>query len=247
MTLSPAAREWLLALADDELLIGHRHSEWLGLAPFLEEDLAFATIAQDELGHARALYQLLGSMDDLAFRRRPEEYRCAWITELPGHPWESALVRHVLYDTAEEHRWRALLSSTVPGLADLARKALMEEEYHRRHALPIFQRMFIGGEEPRRRIREELDRLLPLALAIFEPVPKEEEALEQGVTRMPSVQLKQAWKDSLDAVLAEVAETVDWPDEAEETGARLGKRSEHFGEALETMTAVYVLDPEARW
>ncbi|HYU57528.1 MAG TPA: Phenylacetic acid catabolic protein, partial [Actinomycetota bacterium] len=46
----------LLALADDELIIGHRHSEWTGWAPHIEEDLAFSSIAQDEMAHARLLY-----------------------------------------------------------------------------------------------------------------------------------------------------------------------------------------------
>ena len=72
----------LLALADDELIIGHRHAEWTGWAPHIEEDLAFSSIAQDELAHARLLYGLVGAMtgqgeDELAFGRAPAEYRNA--------------------------------------------------------------------------------------------------------------------------------------------------------------------------
>ena len=48
----------IMALADDELILGHRHSEWTGWAPHLEEDLAFSSIAQDEMAHARLLYRL---------------------------------------------------------------------------------------------------------------------------------------------------------------------------------------------
>ena len=71
----------LLAIADDELILGWRNSEWTGIAPFLEEDVAFSSIAQNEIGHARALYELaaaeLGTTaDELAFDRPPEEYRC---------------------------------------------------------------------------------------------------------------------------------------------------------------------------
>ena len=62
MSLTPAAREHLLALADDEHMIGARHTNWIGLGPFLEEDLAFCSIAQDELGHAIGMYELL--LDD---------------------------------------------------------------------------------------------------------------------------------------------------------------------------------------
>ena len=64
----------LLELADDELILGWRDSEWTGIAPTLEEDVAFSSIAQNEIGHARALYELaardLGTTADaLAFDR----------------------------------------------------------------------------------------------------------------------------------------------------------------------------------
>ena len=77
----------LLELADDELILGWRNSEWTGIAPFLEEDVAFSSIAQNEIGHARALYDLAASdlgtdADALAFDRRPEEYRCAPLVQL---------------------------------------------------------------------------------------------------------------------------------------------------------------------
>ena len=80
-------RQLLLELADDELILGWRNSEWTGIAPFLEEDVAFSSIAQNEIGHARALYDLaaeeLGTdADSLAFDRKPEEYRCAPLVQL---------------------------------------------------------------------------------------------------------------------------------------------------------------------
>ena len=72
--------DFLLTLADDELILGWRNSEWTGIAPFLEEDVAFSSIAQNEIGHARALYELIaeevgGTADELAFDRSPHEYR----------------------------------------------------------------------------------------------------------------------------------------------------------------------------
>ena len=79
--------ELLLPIADDELILGWRNSEWTGIAPFLEEDVAFSSIAQNEVGHARALYQLVAeelgtTADELAFDRKPEEYRCSSFVEL---------------------------------------------------------------------------------------------------------------------------------------------------------------------
>ena len=40
--LRHAVVDLLYRLADDELIIGHRDSEWTGLAPILEEDIAFS-------------------------------------------------------------------------------------------------------------------------------------------------------------------------------------------------------------
>ena len=82
-----ARAQLLLELADDELVIGWRDSEWTGIAPTLEEDVAFSSIAQNEIGHARAAYELaareLGTTaDELAFDRSPDDYRCAPLVEL---------------------------------------------------------------------------------------------------------------------------------------------------------------------
>src|SRR5215204_4577985 len=101
--------ELLLELADDELILGWRDSEWTGIAPFLEEDVAFSSIAQNEIGHARALYELaareLGTTaDELAFDRAPEEYRSAPLVELRKLEWARTIARHVLYEAADEIR-----------------------------------------------------------------------------------------------------------------------------------------------
>ena len=103
----------LLEIADDELILGWRDSEWTGIAPFLEEDVAFSSIAQNEIGHARALYELaardLGTTaDELAFDRSPEEYRCSALVELRLPEWERTIARHVLYEQADAERLERL-------------------------------------------------------------------------------------------------------------------------------------------
>ena len=93
----------LLELADDELVVGWRDSEWTGIAPTLEEDVAFSSIAQNEIGHARALYELaaaeLGTdADALAFDRSPDEYQCAPLVELHLMEWAHTIARRYLYE-----------------------------------------------------------------------------------------------------------------------------------------------------
>src|SRR3954469_16597543 len=107
----------LLELADDELILGWRESEWTGIAPFLEEDVAFSSISQNEIGHARALYELaardLGTTADaLALDRKPDEYRSAPVVELRRLEWARTIARHWLYETADQVRIESLKASS---------------------------------------------------------------------------------------------------------------------------------------
>jgi ring-1,2-phenylacetyl-CoA epoxidase subunit PaaC len=128
----------LLGLADDELVLGWRDSEWTGIAPLLEEDVAFSSIAQNEIGHARAVYELLvgadGDADALAFDRKLEEYRCAPLVELHLLEWAHTIARRWLYEVADEIRITALKDDSDPAVAGLAAKIDREEAYHRMHA-----------------------------------------------------------------------------------------------------------------
>jgi ring-1,2-phenylacetyl-CoA epoxidase subunit PaaC len=159
----------LLEIADDELILGWRDSEWTGIAPFLEEDVAFSSIAQNEIGHARALYELaardLGATaDELAFDRSPEEYRCAQLVERRLPSWEHTIARHHLYEEADAIRLERLKQSGDPELAGLAAKIDREETYHRMHAQMWFDRL---RDEPR--FEAALEELRPLAEAVLDP------------------------------------------------------------------------------
>jgi ring-1,2-phenylacetyl-CoA epoxidase subunit PaaC len=164
----------LIEVADDELILGWRDSEWTGIAPFLEEDVALSSIAQNEIGHARALYELaaadLGTTADaLAFDRSPEEYRCAPLVELRLVPdWARTIARRVLYEAADELRLETLKADPDPEVAGLAAKIDREEVYHRMHAEMWLERL---RDEPR--FREAMDELWPYALAVL---PKGERA-----------------------------------------------------------------------
>jgi ring-1,2-phenylacetyl-CoA epoxidase subunit PaaC len=152
----------LLEIADDELILGWRDSEWTGIAPLLEEDVAFSSIAQNEIGHARALYELVArergtTADELAFDRAPNEYRCSRLVELRLLDWEKTIARHWLYEQADAERLERLKQSDDPEIAGLAAKIDREEAYHRMHAQMWFDRL---KDEPR--FTAALDELQPL-------------------------------------------------------------------------------------
>lgn len=175
---APPRLDLLLRLADDELILGWRDSEWTGIAPFLEEDVAFSSIAQTEIGHARALYQLAASelgtdADALAFDRDPGEYRCAQLVELALVPdWARTIARHWLYETADAIRIDALKQSDWDELAGLAAKIEREEAYHRMHA-DMWAERLRESEEGRVRFDAAVAELWPYALGLLEPGQRE--------------------------------------------------------------------------
>ena len=174
----------LLGLADDELIVGWRDSEWTGIAPMLEEDVAFSSIAQNEIGHARAVYELLvgpeGDADALAFDRRPEEYRCAPLVQLHLLDWAHTIARRYLYEEADRLRIDALKAGDDAELAGLAGKIDREETYHRLHA-----EMWAGRLRDEPRFREAVEELWPYAVAVLPEELRPELASRTGL-ELPS-------------------------------------------------------------
>ncbi len=253
--LSSAAREYVLAFADDEHMVGARHTAWIGLGPFLEEDLAFCSIAQDELGHAIGLYRLVVSgderaVDELALRRAPHEYRGSWLAEWPCDDWASALVRHWLYDRAEQLRWEALEPSSLPGLAALVAGARREEAFHVRHADQLLSRVFDSGDggAAATLVVAAMRELRPLAASLWVAPFHEARALDEGVASRSFADLAVECDRRLDGDLAR------WGvDPATTRGAGVdppadrGVRSPHFARFHAELNEVLSIDPTAVW
>lgn len=157
--MAPALRDaygqMLLFLADSELVIGHRHSEWTGFAPSAEEDVAFSSIAQDEMGHAHLYYALLvgaddeDAVDDLALDRGPRQLRHLPLLHAPNGDWFFSIARHVYWELFEEVFLGAAVDSSLPLLGGAARRVLNEELYHQEHATQWLQ--LLSSRAPQRR------------------------------------------------------------------------------------------------
>ena len=217
--------ELLLSLADDELVLGWRNSEWTGIAPFLEEDVAFSSIAQNEIGHARALYELaaveLGATaDELAFDRAPAEYRCAPLVELRRLEWARTIARHWLYETADAVRLEALKESDDAEIAGIAAKIDREELYHRMHADMWLDRL-LGSDEGRAKLDEALDELWPYALGVLDG------------------ELRGEYVRRVEARLGRTMREVE--------PIPRGRHEAELSELLEEMTSVRRSDPGAEW
>jgi ring-1,2-phenylacetyl-CoA epoxidase subunit PaaC len=215
----------LLAIADDELVLGWRNSEWTGIAPFLEEDVAFSSIAQNEIGHARALYSVaadeLGTTaDELAFDRSPDEYLCAPFVELKRLEWAATIARHYLYETADAIRTEGLKAAEDAELAGLAARIDREEAYHRMHAEMWIDRLQ-ATEEGKRRLGEAVAELWPYSLGLVTDSER-------------------------DDFIARVLERLPYLDADAEPVAR-GVHSDDFAELWEEMTMVRRSVPGAAW
>lgn len=188
-----------LALADDELIIGHRHSQWTGVAPHLEEDLAFSSIAQDEVGHAVLWYGLAagrvpGADDDsLGLGRLADGYRHAILVERPNRDWGYTLARHYLYDVADDVRLTALAESSWREAAELTGALRREERYHLQHAREWLRRLARGPVDARRKLEEGMVAALGEALGLFEPLPGEDALLADGTLPVASSVLLERW------------------------------------------------------
>jgi ring-1,2-phenylacetyl-CoA epoxidase subunit PaaC len=176
--------ELLLELADDELVLGWRDSEWTGIAPVLEEDVAFSSIAQNEIGHARAVYELLtDDADALAFDRALDEYRCAPLVELRLLDWAHTIARRWLYEVADEIRIGALIGDDDARVSSLASKINREEAYHRMHAEMWRDRL---RDEPR--FTSAVRDLWPYALGVLQKERRAELANRVGLAEVDAVE-----------------------------------------------------------
>ena len=178
----------LLSMADDEFVIGFSDSEWTGIGPILEEDVAISSLAQDELGHAQALYRLFVEVvadgrdeDAVAYDRPPEGYFHARLLDHGRGDWAMTIARRWLYETADAARLAALAESSHEPLRQLVAKLRREERYHQMHVDAWLDRLAAGGAEPRRRLEAALAELGPDAGTVLAPLPGEVALVRHGI------------------------------------------------------------------
>ncbi len=247
--------ELLLSIADDKFVLGHRNSDWTGLAPILEEDIAFSSLAQDEISHATVLYQmaaeLLGTTPDkLAYGRKSDDYRCAHIVELShDFDWAFSVCRDFFCDHFDYLRLGRLAASSYVPLAQLATRLVPEEEIHVRHIDTLVKRLGRGTEESHDRMQKALDRLAPLIAGLFEQ-PLGTDLLEsRGLYPDIKPDMYESWAGALESVAknADLRLTLPGFSAAQGFGGRRGKHSSGFAALLDELTEVYRLEPESAW
>jgi len=238
----------LLALADDELILAHRASEWTGHAPILEEDIGLANIAQDELGHAGLWYDLYAALagsdpDRLVFFRDAGGWRNVQLVELPKGDWAFTMLRQYLFDSYEAALLERLAEGRHEGIAGAAGKIRKEELYHARHSSAWVKRLALGTEESRRRSQDALDLLWPYTRQLFIPHEGDERLAAAGYApRLADVH--DIWTAAVRSHLESSGLRV--PD-SPGVAVRRDQHTPHLTELLTEMQRVARLDPEAIW
>ena len=251
MLLHEALKALITRMGDDELIIGHRNSEWTGIGPVMEEDIAFSSMAQDKIGHAWALYRMLreelGGIDpdQFAFMRTEKDYRCCHLVEMPIGAYDFSLMRHFLFDHAEAVRYNSLLQSSFTPLQLLARKVKGELKYHTLHADAWVMQLCKAGEESYIKMQAALNDCFQLACGIFEP------GLEDGLLVEEKVfpgeaSLFEQWQESIYPVLVKSA--LEMPERKQPVyGGRSGQHTPYLQPLLDEMSEVFRMNPAATW
>jgi ring-1,2-phenylacetyl-CoA epoxidase subunit PaaC len=232
------------------LVIGHRNSEWTGHGPILEEDIAFSSMAQDEIGHAQVYYAMLHELgeaepDKLAFGRKRREFRSCAFVAMPRGDWSFSIVRQFLYDASESVRLFALSEGTLAPLAQAALKLHGEEKYHLMHGASWVRKLGRANDESRTKMQTALDLAYPAALGLFEPTGANEPLAQAGICPTED-ELQARWESAVVPTLS--AAGLDAPDNHNRTyGGRVGHQPEDLAQLLDNLQLVFNMDPSAKW
>jgi ring-1,2-phenylacetyl-CoA epoxidase subunit PaaC len=247
-----AIKELLYKMADDLLIIGHRNSEWTGLGPILEEDIAFSSMAQDKIGQSQALFQLLHELgeqepDTVAFMRNANQFHNAQLVELPNGDYSFSLMRHFLYDIADQLRFEMLATSSYEPLAKVARKIKGELKYHVFHANTWITKLGTATEESHARMQTALNEAWNYALGVFEEGAFEEQLMMEEIFA-GELELQKRWLEVIAPVLEKgrlaIPDKTKW---APVLGGRKGFHTDHLEPLVEEMSEVFRVDPGAEW
>lgn len=243
---------YLLRLADDRLVLGHRLSEWCGHGPILEEDIALANIALDLIGQATLFLKLAGetegkgrSEDDLAYFREAVDYRNVHLVELPKGDYAFTILRQFFFDVFSYHLLEQLQKSSNAGIAGIAAKGFKEVRYHVRHSSEWVLRLGDGTEESHDRAQKAVNDLWRFTAEFFQADDVDRHMAASGIGADLDT-IKQKWEGVVTGVLSRATLTI--PDEAPAmTGGRNGRHTESLGHMLSEMQIVARSHPGAAW
>ncbi|MEU5939444.1 1,2-phenylacetyl-CoA epoxidase subunit PaaC [Micromonospora sp. NPDC047548] len=236
--------DFVLALADDALVAAQRLGEWATRAPEMEEDIALANIALDQLGAARLLLSYAGELegagrdeDALAYLRDDREFRNCLLVELPNGDFAVTMVKLLLLSAYQLPLYTALAGCADERLAAIGAKARKESAYHLDHSSLWVKRLGDGTEESHRRAQAALEQVWPYHHELFTADP---------AAPVDPATLRADFDTCVSAVLDEATLTrpqTGWAP----AGGRDGVHTEHLSFLLAEMQVLHRAHPGATW
>lgn len=250
MAASSTPVDYVLHLADTNLILSQRHAEWCGHGPVLEQDIALTNITLDLLGQARLFYQYAAKQlnaqdseieyteDTLAYHRDEREFRNHLLCEQPNGHWGETVLRQFLFSAYQHPLYTWLSAGEDLELAAIAAKSLKETSYHLRWAREWVIRLGDGTEESRNKMLEAIDNLWTYTLELTSPFLPEHESMMDDVASQ--------WQQTVDEVFAQA--TLPFPAPAfMQKGGFIGLHTEYLGYLLAEMQYLQRQHPEAQW
>lgn len=256
----PPLVQYLLHLADNALILGHRNSEWTGHGPILEQDIALSNIALDLIGQARNFYQYAAKLlnqqgetvteDMLAYLRDGSEYKNHLLVEQPNGDWGNTILRQFFYSSYQYFLYQELKESKDENISAIAEKSLKEIIYHLRWSSEWVIRLGDGTEESHKRMKNALHDLVKYTGELFTSSAYENALITDRITIDPSV-LKLKWEEKVNAVLLEAGLLDEFSLTSQniemQTGGKEGNHSEHLGAILTEMQFLQRAYPDCEW
>ncbi len=245
--------DFLLRQGDNVLVLGHRTSEWCGVAPALEEDIALANIALDLIGQAKLWLEYAGEVEDaertanaLAFRRDFYDFRNLLMLELPNEDYARTIIRHFLFDAFQVPWLEALAASSDETISSIGQKTVKEANYHLERSQDTVIALGDGTEESNTRMQKALHDLWPYAGEMFQDDEIDRIMQGENIAPLPS-SMKKAWKLRVERVLNDALLILPDSDFFHSGGRQGIRHTEHLGHLLASMQFLQRAYPGASW
>jgi ring-1,2-phenylacetyl-CoA epoxidase subunit PaaC len=258
--LKPLLFEYLLRLADNDLVLAQRLGEWVGKGPILEEDIASTNVGLDLIGQARLWLAYAGevessfagrgrSEDELAFFREEKDFRNLMLVEQPNGNYADTIARQHFFD-----QWHVLVLAELgrsrdPRIAAIAAKAHKEARYHVERSSQWVIRLGDGTDVSHARMQDAVDGLWMYSGEMF-TVDAVERPLVDAAIAADNEALAAPWQSAVRSTFAEATLDVpedSWMQGSDGRGGKQGAHTEHLSRMLAEMQVLPRTYPRARW
>ncbi len=247
---------YILHLADNNLILTQRNGDWCGHGPILEQDIAITNITLDLIGQSRNFYQYAAQLinqatnkqvteDSLAYLRKEREFKNCLLVEQPNGDWAQTILRQFFYSVYQYFLYEKMQQSKDPQLSAIATKAIKEVKYHVTWSSEWVVRLGDGTEESHDRMKKAINELWRYTGELFIAAPYEIDITTRGIA--PNVDtLKNDWLKKIEEVFVEA--TLQIPENVfMQTGGKTGTHTEHLGFLLAEMQYLQRAYPGAEW